>query len=422
MINKPLAFRSRPKNLDEVIGQQPCKDFLNNLKINNSLVNMIFYGPPGTGKTTIAYAFASSMKLHSIYLNATIDKKENIEYAFKEAINFSPSIVIIDEIHRLDKAKQDLLLPHLENGDFYLIGCTTANPYVSLSSAIRSRTKLINISFLSSDEIYVFLKKVSGNDEIIKNKKIDDEVLKYIASISGGDMRYALNQLEVIALSFSNSHQIKLEEVKNLNIQSNYLADKNEDEHYNSVSAMQKSIRGSEVDAALYYLAKLLSGGDLEGCIRRLLVCAYEDVGLANPEAVNRCYHACETALKVGLPEAYIPLGFSIIDLALSPKSKSANNAIQKARENIDSKPRPTRNYLFLHQESLDVEERYDYSNPEIWPLLEYLPYGLEDISFYIPSDTGKYERALKERYLELKKQKRFTSVKKAREYLEKRK
>lgn len=420
MLNKPLAFRSRPKNLDEVIGQEECKKFLYNLKKNNSLVNMIFYGPPGTGKTTLAYAFSNSMNLHSIYLNATIDKKENIEYAFKEAINLGPSIVIIDEIHRLDKAKQDLLLPHLENGDFYLIGCTTANPYVSLNSAIRSRTKLINISFLSKEEIFTFLKKVSTTDEIIKNKKIDDEVLKYIASISSGDMRYALNQLEVISLSFSNSHQIKLEEVKELNIQTNYLADKNEDEHYNTVSAMQKSIRGSEVDAALYYLAKLLSGGDLEGTIRRLLVTAYEDVGLANPEAVNRCYHACETALKVGLPEAYIPLGFSIIDLSLSPKSKSANNAISKARESIDNTPRPVRNYLFLHQESLDPSERYDYSDPRLWPILEYLPHGLENISFYIPSDTGKYERALKERYEELKKHKRFTSVKEARDSLKK--
>ena len=418
MINKPLAFRSRPKDLDEVIGQEECKKFLLNLKKNNSLVNMIFYGPPGTGKTTLAYAFSKTMNLHCIYLNATIDKKENIEYAFKEAINLGPSIVIIDEIHRLDKAKQDLLLPHLENGDFYLIGCTTSNPFVSINSAIRSRTKLINISFLSSEEIYTFLVRVSKNDEVIKNKKINDDVLKYISNISGGDMRYALNQLEVIALSFSNSHQITLSEVKELNIQTNYLADKNDDEHYNTVSAMQKSIRGSEVDAALYYLAKLLSGGDLEGCIRRLLVSAYEDIGLANPEAVNRCYHACETALRVGLPEAYIPLGFSIIDLALSPKSKSANNAIEKARESIDSKSRPVRNYLFLHQDNLDPEERYDYSNPALWEKLEYLPYGLEDVSFYVPSTTGKYERALKERYEELKKNKRFTSVKEARKSL----
>ena len=418
MINKPLAFRVRPNNLDDVVGQEECKKFLYSLKNNNSLVNMVFYGPPGTGKTTLAYAFAKTLNIHSIYLNATIDKKENLEYAFKEATNLSPSIVIIDEIHRLDKGKQDLLLPHLENGDFYIIGCTTANPYVSLNPAIRSRTKLINISFLKSEDIYSFLKKVVNSDELIKNKKIDDEVLKYVANISGGDMRYALNQLEVISLSFSSSHKITLKDVKEINIQTNYLADKNEDEHYNTVSAMQKSIRGSQVDAAIYYLAKLLEGGDLEGCIRRLLVSAYEDIGLANPEAVNRCYHACETALKVGLPEAYIPLGFSIIDLALSPKSKSANNAIAAARNSIDNKSRPVRNYLFLHQDNLNIEERYDYSNPSIWPILEYMPEGMENETFYIPSETGKYERALKERYEQLKKNKRFTSVKEARKSL----
>ena len=418
MINKPLAFRVRPNNLDEVVGQEECKKFLYFLKNNNSLVNMVFYGPPGTGKTTLAYAFAKTLNIHSIYLNATIDKKENLEYAFKEATNLSPSIVIIDEIHRLDKGKQDLLLPHLENGDFYIIGCTTANPYVSLNPAIRSRTKLINISFLKSEDIYSFLKKVVNSDELIKNKKIDDEVLKYVANISGGDMRYALNQLEVISLSFSSSHNITLKDVKEINIQANYLADKNEDEHYNTVSAMQKSIRGSQVDAALYYLAKLLEGGDLEGCIRRLLVSAYEDIGLANPEAVNRCYHACETALKVGLPEAYIPLSFSIIDLALSPKSKSATYAIEKARNSLDNNPRPVREYLFLHQDNLNIEERYDYSNPSIWPILEYMPEGMENETFYIPSDTGKYERALKERYEELKKNKRFTSVKEARKSL----
>ena len=418
MINKPLAFRVRPNNLDDVVGQEECKKFLYSLKNNNSLVNMVFYGPPGTGKTTLAYAFAKTLNIHSIYLNATIDKKENLEYAFKEATNLSPSIVIIDEIHRLDKGKQDLLLPHLENGDFYIIGCTTANPYVSLNPAIRSRTKLINISFLKSEDIYSFLKKVVNSDELIKNKKIDDDVLKHIASISGGDMRYALNQLEVISLSFSSSHNITLKDVKEINIQANYLADKNEDEHYNTVSAMQKSIRGSQVDAALYYLAKLLEGGDLEGCIRRLLVSAYEDIGLANPEAVNRCYHACETALKVGLPEAYIPLSFSIIDLSLSPKSKSATYAIEKARNSIDNKSRPVRNYLFLHQDNLNTEERYDYSNPSIWPILEYMPEGMENETFYIPSETGKYERALKERYEQLKKNKRFTSVKEARKSL----
>lgn len=412
MVNKPLAFRMRPKNLDEVIGQKKLVSFLQNLMASNSLISMVFYGPPGTGKTTLATAFASSFNAYSIKLNAVIDNKAKMEAAFEEAIRFSPAIVIIDEIHRLDKGKQDLLLPHLENGDFYLIGCTTANPLISLNPAIRSRTRLLATESLTSDDVLVGLKRaLSSPDGLNNKKKFDPDALSYLANISGGDMRFAYNQLEAISLSFPSSHEITKEDISELGIAPNYLSDLDGDEHYDTVSALQKSIRGSEVDAALYYLAKLIKSGDMEGLIRRLLVTAYEDVGLANPQAVDRCYNACQVAREVGFPEAQIPLGFTVVDLALSPKSKSSCLAIEKATSLVDEKPIRVRDYLRLKNAGIKEENQYPYDEPEVWPLLEYLPEEMMDETFYDPERTGKYERALADHYEELKKTKRVTSV-----------
>lgn len=420
MINKPLAYRMRPKLLEDVLGQKKIKAFLNNLLENKALVSMNFYGPPGTGKTTLAQAFANSFDAYSIRLNAVLDNKSQMQEAFDEAIRFNPSIVIIDEIHRLDKAKQDLLLPHLENGDFYLIGCTTANPLISLNPAIRSRTRLLESVPLSKEDILEGLKRaVKSKDGLADSRRFDEDALLYLASISSGDLRFAYNQLEAIALSFSKSHQITLEDVKEIAIAPNYLSDKDEDEHYDTVSALQKSIRGSDVDAAIYYLAKLLKGGDIEGLIRRLLVTAYEDVGLANPQAVDRCYHACLVAREVGLPEAMIPLSFSVCDLALSPKSKASYQAIQAASDLIDSSPTHVRSYLRLKTTGIPRDEQYDYTDPELWPHLLYLPEGMEKTTFFHGWGNGKYERALMEEYQRLSSLIKADSIPKARRIVE---
>lgn len=417
MINKPLAYRMRPKYIDEVLGQNKVISFLKNLIANETLISLVFYGTPGSGKTTTALAFANTYKINSYLLNAVLDNKAKMEETFQEAIRFNPAIVIIDEIHRLDKGKQDLLLPHLERGDFYLIGCTSANPYVKLNPAIRSRTRLLEFTPLTSIDVLRGLTKASKEDSLLKEKKITDEALSYLAKISAGDLRFAYNQLEALSLSFSKSHEINLQDAKDI-AQSNYLADKDDDEHYNTVSALQKSIRGSDVDAALYYLAKLLRGEDLEGLIRRLLVTAYEDIGLANPPAVDRCFNACQVAREVGLPEARIPLAFTVTDLTLSPKSKSAIKAVDEALKSIDSLPLQVRNYLKLKGTHLSEEESYPYGEKDIWPHLKYLPVEIENKEFYHPETSGKYERALKENLEKLKKEKRFSKVSEARKYI----
>jgi putative ATPase len=398
MVTKPLAFRMRPEKLTDVIGQEKLVGFLKKLLDSQSLLSMVFYGPPGTGKTTIARAFANSFNAYNVSLNAVIDNKAKMEAAFEEAIRFSPAIVIIDEIHRLDKSKQDLLLPHLENGDFYLIGCTTANPLISLNPAIRSRTRLLETVPLKEEEVLVGLKRAMTAPEGLNGeKKISVDALQYLSKISAGDLRFAYNQLEAIALSYSKSHLITLDEAKAIASVPNYYADLDGDEHYDTVSAFQKSIRGSEVDAAIYYLAKILRSGDLEGIIRRLEVTAYEDIGLGNPAAVDRCYHACQVARDVGLPEAEIPLAFTVIDLCLSPKSKSATWAIEKADTKVDDAPIQVRDYLKLKRVGVSEEESYPYDAPEVWKRLEYLPESLIQETFYEPWDSGRYEAALAE-------------------------
>lgn len=423
MIDKPLAYRMRPQRIEDVLGQSKIKTFLSHLIENNSLVSMIFYGPPGTGKTTLAEAFARSFDAYCVKLNAVLDNKSTMEQSFAEAIRFQPSIVVIDEIHRLDKGKQDLLLPHLENGDFYLIGCTTANPLISLNPAIRSRTRLLESEKLSKEDILTGLKRAVSSKEGLDNRRtFEEEGLSYLASISGGDLRFAYNQLEAISLSYSREHKITLEDVKEVAIAPNYLGDKDEDEHYDTVSALQKSIRGSDVDAALYYLAKILQSGDLEGLIRRLLVTAYEDIGLGNPQAVDRAYHAAMVAREVGLPEAVIPLGFSVCELALSPKSKASYLGIQEAMDLVSANPVRVRSYLRLKNAALSKDEQYPYDEKDVWKHLVYLPEGMEGLSLFHGWGNGKYERALMEEYERLKKIPRATSVSGARRLAQKEK
>ena len=419
-MNTPLAYRIRPYYLTDIIGQEHLvgnNGFLTSCVESKTLVSIIFYGQPGCGKTTLAEAFARSMDVHFIKLNAVTNNKKDLENAIEESKLFPSTIIIMDEVHRLNKDKQDLLLPYVESGEIYLIGATTSNPYIAINPAIRSRCHLLEVKSLTTENVVNGLKRALSHPQGLKNVTIDEEALLAIAKSSSGDMRFAINTLEVASLNGKRTH-ITIDIVKSLNKVPNFLADKNEEDHYNNVSALQKSIRGSDVDAALYYLAKLCAAGDLDSIERRLLVTAYEDVGLANPNAVNRCATAIESAKKVGFPEAIIPLAFTVCDLALSPKSKASTLAIEKAMEQINSLPLDVLDYLKYTPVNLNEEDKYPYDRPDLWEKIQYLPTLIKDMQFYEPSNKSSYERALNENYERLRKIKRSTNLKELKKSL----
>lgn len=419
---QPLAFRIRPTSIEEVIGQKHLvgKDgFLSNSIKAMTPISFILYGVPGCGKTTIAEAYAKSLNLFYIKLNAISTNKKEIENTIDEAKKHPQTIVIIDEIHRLNKDKQDILLPYVEDGTIYLIGATTANPYISINKAIRSRCHLLEVKQLSIEEIIIGLKNAIINPKGLNNKlDINEESLFYIAKSSNGDFRYALNFLEILFITFPNK-KIDLEATKKIIKVPNYGLDKDEDDHYNAVSALQKSIRGSDVNAALYYASKLCIANDLESLERRLLVTAYEDIGIANPQACMRTKIAIEAAEMVGLPEAIIPLSVAIIDLALSPKSKEAALAIERAKNIAVEYPLEVMDYLKFTPVNVKEENRYPYDMPEVHEYLQYLPEIIKNMKFFIPNKEAKssYEKFLNENYERLSKINRSSNVAKLKKF-----
>lgn len=409
----PLAFRMRPQLLDDIIGQHHLvgpHGFLTNAVENDMPVSIILFGPPGSGKTTIAEAFARSINAHIILLNAVTSKKKQIEDAL-EAANFYPRVIVVmDEVHRLNKDKQDLLLPAIESGQIFLIGATTANPYLAINPAIRSRCHLLEVQPLTKDEIMIGLKRAIASYNGLDNSiHLDDEAFELIAKTSGGDLRFAYNMLEV--LSLNEAKHITVDIVRSVHKIPNYLIDKDEGGHYDAVSALQKSIRGSDVDASLYYLARLISSGDLEGIARRLLVTAYEDIGLANPSAVDRCLNAINVAREVGFPEAIIPLGFTVCELALSPKSKVACESINRALAKVEEMPLAPLDYLKLTPVNTKEIDKYPYDRPDLWERIQYLPELIKNEHFYIPQHTSKFEQSLNTNYTRLQKTKRTSDL-----------
>ena len=333
MFLKPLAYRMRPKKLEDIVGQQhlvaPGK-ILARMVSAKLLSSMILYGPPGTGKTSIASAIAGSTKYAFRMLNAATDSKKELEMVAEEAKISGTVILLLDEIHRLTKPKQDFLLPHLEKGSIILIGATTENPYITINPAIRSRTQIFEVKPLTEADIAqaidrALTDKENGLGE--QNVVLTDEARLHLTRVTHGDLRSALNGLELAVMSTepddSGVITIDLPTIEECVQRKALVQDKDGDAHYDVISAFQKSIRGSDTDAALHYMARLLEAGDLPSVIRRLLTIAYEDIGLANPNACAHAVQAITAAEKIGLPEARIPLAQAVIELCLSPKSNS---------------------------------------------------------------------------------------------------
>ena len=395
-----LANDIRPIKLNDVYGQNHLigeGKILTNLVKNKKLFSMIFYGNPGCGKTSIANALVNELNMPYRMLNAVMNKKTDFDIVIEEAKMNGQMILIIDEIHRMNKEKQDILLPYLENGKIIMIGLTTSNPYHSINPAIRSRCQIFEVKSLKPEDIVKILIKAKDNLEGIQ---IDDNCLNIISSSSNGDVRSALNLLEMAYYS-STDHIITEDVLKSINAKPIIYIDKNDDNYYNSISALQKSIRGSDVDAAVYYLGVLLEAQDLDIIFRRLSVIAYEDIGLANPSIGPKLDAAINAATRVGFPECIIPLSEIVIEMALSPKSNSAYLAIDKAlttirTKNCGSVPK------HIHTNSKDYLYPHNYKNS--WVKQQYLPDNIKNEKFYYPKNNA-YENNLNKIDNEKKKQ-----------------
>mgnify|MGYP004492143499 FL=1 len=391
MNNEPLANALRPKKLSDVIGQEHLigKDkILTNLVKNKKIFSLILYGPPGVGKTSIANAITEELGVKHRFLNATFNNKKDFEIVFEETKLYGNIVLVVDEIHRLNKDKQDLLLPMLENGLITLIGLTTSNPYHKINPAIRSRCQIFELMPLKKEDISKGLLKASKS---LSDIKIDKDALDLIATMSNGDFRFAINLLEVAYYS-SSDKKITTSLIKEINNKASSPMDSDETGHYDVLSAFQKSIRGSDVNAALHYLARLISSGDLDSIYRRMTVIAYEDIGLANPNMgvrVDACINACE---RVGLPEARIPLGNMVIDLCLSPKSNSGHVALDLALKDVEN---GNIGKIPSHINAQAFGYKYPHDYPGSYVVQQYLPDELKNRVYYKPKNN-RYEKMLK--------------------------
>ncbi len=393
---EPLAKKLEPKSLDGVLGQKHLIGkgaILRNLVEKKKLVSMILYGKPGIGKTSIARSIVNDLDMPYRFLNATINNKKDFDTVVEEAKIYNGMILIMDEIHRLNKDKQDLLLPQLESGLITLIGMTTSNPYHAINPAIRSRCQLFELKELETTDIIEGLNK-AVKSTYLEGITIDDETINYIANLAGSDLRYAYNLLE-IAFYASNDQKVDINLIKQINSKPVFFSDKNGDGHYDVLSAFQKSIRGSDVDASLHYLARLIVEEDLDSIYRRMSVIAYEDIGLANPSIGPRVAAAIEAAERIGLPEARIPLGTIVVEMALSPKSNTAHLALDEA---IDDITKGNTGNVPNHIKTDSKEYLYPHDYPNSYVYQEYLPKKLKGKKYYHPKTTG-YEKNIKSYY-----------------------
>lgn len=422
----PLASRMRPQTLEEVVGQQHIigKDRLLYRAIKaDKLGSIIFYGPPGTGKTTLAKVIAHTTSAEFKQINATVAGKKDMEQVVNEAKELlgmyrKKTILFIDEIHRFNKGQQDYLLPFVEDGTITLIGATTENPYFEVNGALISRSSVFELKSLGKEDIRTLLKRAVYDENKGMGSfhaEIDEDALEFLADVSGGDARSALNAIELGVLTTERSEDGKIHitlDVASECIQKRVVRyDKGGDNHYDTISAFIKSMRGSDPDAAVYYLAKMLyAGEDIKFIARRIMICAAEDVGNADPMALTVAVSAAQAVERIGMPEAQIILSQAVLYVATAPKSNSAVNAIFAANENVRQYKTTVPSHLqdahYKGSKNLGhgIGYKYAHDYPNHYVEQQYLPDEIKNARFYEPSDLG-YEKQIKEHLQKLRKQ-----------------
>lgn len=415
-MNQPLAYRMRPTSIDGIVGQEHLvgKDkIIWRMVKAKRLSSMILYGPPGIGKTSIASAIAGSTKYAFRMLNAGTNTKKDLQIVAEEAKMSGSVVLLLDEIHRLDKPKQDFLLPHLESGKIILIGATTENPYISIQPAIRSRSQIFELKPIKPDDIRIALERTLTDEENglgHLNIKLSEEAMLHFSRTTNGDLRSALNALELAAESTeadeTGTVHIPLAIAEECLQRKAMTHDKDGDAHYDVISAFQKSIRGSDVHAALHYLARLVEAGELQIICRRLMIIAYEDIGLANPAGAARAVTAVMAAEKTGFPEARIPLANAVIELCLSEKSNTAYSALDAALADVragkgSAVPDHLKDAHYQGAKDLGrgVDYKYPHSYDDGWVKQQYLPDTLINAKYYTPKPSSKFESALAKQY-----------------------
>ncbi|MFS0861679.1 replication-associated recombination protein A [Fredinandcohnia sp. 179-A 10B2 NHS] len=426
MIEAPLSYRMRPRNIDEILGQKHIigKDTALYKMIKNGHVpSILLYGEPGIGKTSIATAIAGTIDMPFISINATTAGKKDIEDAVLVAKTEGKLILFIDEVHRFNKAQQDTLLPHVERGLVSLIGATTENPFHDVNPAIRSRCGQIKeLRPLSKDDIKELIQRALEDKERGLGHlqiEISEEAIDLISSSTKGDARSAMNVLEDVVMASKKRDNneiisVEIESVQECVQNKGFSHDKDGDLHYSLLSCLQKSIRGSDVNAALHYLARLIEGGDLVSICRRLTVIAYEDISIAAPEVAVHTVSACQAVERLGLPEARIPLANVVVEQCLSPKTNSAYKALDQAiqdvrKGNIGEIPAHLRDahYSGAKQLGHGIDYKYPHDYPNGWVNQQYLPDALKNRKYFSPKQNGQEKHFLKvyERLEQLKKE-----------------
>ena len=406
---KPLAYSLAPSKIEDIIGQEHLvgkNGFIYKMIKNNKMTSIILYGKPGIGKTSIANVICNEMNIPYDVFNASNDNKDKLKKIIEKAIQYDRFILLIDEIHRMKKDIQDYLLPHVEKGNIYMIGLTTNNPYHSINPAVRSRCLIFRLNDLTKDNLKSII--IRAINYINSDITITDEACDYLISNADGEVRCLINYIENIC-NIINTNNIELEDCKLVVQRAAFSMDNGEDTFYNTLSGLHKSIRGSDVNASLHYLAKLLKSEDLVSITRRLKIIAYEDIGLANPSMGPKVKAACDTAIEVGFPEAVIPLGTIVVEMALSPKSNTGYMAIHAAMEDLEkgnTGPLPPHLKNVYQFDGNNDKYLYPHDYPGAWVNQQYLPDKIKNAKYYIPKESSKYEEALMERYYAIEKAK----------------